>query len=442
MKKYYVISKNGNIYKPEKYLELDECPPEFKIVIEKEALNIRSKKPNSKPEYLKYANKMGFSWEENSEIGFISYNQKADLIMRLVKDYARMLVKKIGIPLYEVRGSNFFNMNYPVVEAYANLFGDRLFINKSGNKNLVMSYDASYPQFNLAKKFNLEEKDLPFMHFSISDCYRNEQSGECMLLFRGKRFFMPDLHPYCKDISEAFSLYSKLEKVLINAAKEVNQRYWNIIKVSSEKNWKKYREEIISIAKRKKSPALVELRVNEEEKYWIVDVDYSIVDQLEQVREIGCIQIDIGNAKRLGIEYSDSSGKKRNPVIIHSAIPGGIERYLYMLLNDFKNSFPFWLYPVQLRIIPISKSYVKEFYNFIDNYPDIRLRYEIDDRDLSVPKRIKFAYEDLVPEYLLFGEKEIKDSKNFIKKIFALSERNKGKPFLDYGWPKSISKQL
>lgn len=85
-------------------------------------------------------------------------------------------------------------MSHPVVEAYASLYGDRLFNFNAGNKKLVMSYNASYPQFNLAGQYSIKDKHLPFAHFSISDCYRLEQSGECMLFVRQRRFFMPDLH--------------------------------------------------------------------------------------------------------------------------------------------------------------------------------------------------------------------------------------------------------
>lgn len=182
---------------------------------------------------MKIANKLGFCWEENSSIGFVQYNYKADLIMRLVKEYARKLVNEIGLPIYEVRGSNFFDMSYPVVQACAGLFGERLFIHNNDDKQMVMNYDASYPQFNIAGKASINDEAMPFAHFSLSDCYRYEQNGECMLLYRNRRFFMPDLHPYFRDVNEAWDWYPKLEKKLIESSENVSRKYWNVIKVSS-----------------------------------------------------------------------------------------------------------------------------------------------------------------------------------------------------------------
>lgn len=440
--KYLVVRANGEIASPRDYLKLSECPNDFAILIRREAMRVREDSRNAKSDYLKYAKKMGFSWEGHSDIGFISYDYKADLIMRLVKEYARKLVNEIGMPIYEVRGSNFFDMNYPVVKSYAGLFGERLFKHKSAKKELVMSYDASYPQFNLASSYSIREENLPMAHFSLSDCYRNEKSGECMLLFRGKRFFMPDLHPYLCDLERAFKWYFEIEKKILEAVKGLDRKYWNLAKVSSIGNWEKYNEKIIQIAKRKQEPMLVEIRRDSIDRYWIVDVDYSFIDKLDNVREVGCIQIDIGNAKRLGIEYFDVKGRKHNPIIIHAAVPGGIERYLYMLFDNFKESYPLWLHPVQLRLISVGDKYIKYCEEVVGENRDVPIRIEIDDRGESVAKRIKLAHEDLVPHHIVVGKKELQEKSIVEQKIQKIAEEVEDYPFLPFSWPVKMSKQI
>jgi threonyl-tRNA synthetase len=440
---YLVIKSNGDVVDPKEYLKESDCQSEFKVVIEREALGVKQDESISiKPEYLYFANKLGFKWEPNSSIGFVQYDHKADLIMRLVKEYARKLVNELDLPIYEVKGSNFFDMDYPVVKAYAGLFGDRLFIQKNEDKELVMSYDASYPQFNLAGQSSISNEAIPFAHFSISDCYRYEQSGECMLLYRGRRFFMPDLHPYFRDVDEAFSYYFKLEDKILESVKMANRKYWNIVKVSSLENWEKYQEQIKLIAINKQEPLLVEIRRDNSDRYWIIDVDYSIVDSFNQVREIACIQIDIGNAKRLGIEYLDSDGVKKNPVIIHSAIPGGIERFIYMLLDKYKESYPLWLSPVQVRIIPVGEKHVEAVKSFLIENKNLNLRIEIDDRAESVSKKIKLSHEDLVPVSIVFGDKEVEDSSSVLEQLQQLSLVQVNFPFIPFSWPKQLSKQI
>ncbi len=445
--KYLVIKKEGNVMKADDYLLSKDLPEKFKRFVQLEAVggdkSKKAKENPDKPKYLSYAHKLGFKWEPNADAGFVQYDYKGAMIMRLVKEYARQLVDKIGFPVYEVHGSNVFDMSHPVVNAYANLYGDRLFQFKSGKKDVVMSYDASYPQFNMAAKYKLGYKHLPFAHFSLADCYRHEQSGECMLLHRQRRFYMADLHPYFKDVDEAFEWYPKIEKQLLNAAYEVNVEYQVVIEVSSEVSWEKYKDKIILFAERLHRDVLVCIINDNKDRYWIINVDYKIIDKLEQSREICCIQIDVNNAERLGIKYIDRDGEDKHPVIIHSAVPGGIERYIYMLFDNFEQSFPLWLHPVQIRLIPVGEKQVDFCQKLIQKYADKPVRIDIDDRAESVGKKIKLAYADLVPVSVVIGEKEeagdLRILEDAVERVVVAS---KEKPFIKLGYPNMVSLQV
>lgn len=442
--KYFVLKANGQIVEPDKYLEAGQCSESFRVFIEREAFN-KKLESEAKSDYAFYAKKLGFDWEPNSDSGFMRFDYKAHLIMRLVKEYARQLVGEIGFPIYEVRGANFFDMSYPVVQAYAGLYGDRLFHLNAGNKKLVMSYDASYPQFNLASKYQLRDKHLPFAHFSLSDCYRLEQSGECMLFVRQRRFFMPDLHPYFKDIDEAFKWFPKIEKKLLESVKDANREYEIVVEVSSEENWAKYQWEIKDIAKNLGQDILVAIIRDGQDRYWIINVDYKIIDQLGQSREICCIQIDVGNASRLGIQYEDKNNKKHFPAIIHSAVPGGIERYLYMLFDNFKESFPLWLYPSQIRLVPVSQKHISFCKRLVEKSRSLPVRIEIDDRDEHINKKIKQAHEDLVPLVIVIGDKEVSSKeklKEFNAALSRVIKKSKNKPFIALSYPNLISMQV
>lgn len=443
--KYLVISNNGKVYESEEYLKMDFCSKEMSICIRREVNSensIEVSQNNNKRSYLELAEKYGFSWEKNSVIGFINYDYKANLISQIVQEFARSLVNSIGFPIYEVKGSNFFDMNYPVVQAYAGLFGDRLFKIDNDNSQMVMSYDASYPQFNLAGKYRLRKEDLPFAHFSISDCYRYEQSGECMLMYRGRRFFMPDLHPYFKDVESAWEGYFQIEEQLKKGFQIAKKKYLNIAKVSSLKNWEEYKNRIIEIAVKNNIEILVDIKCDEEERYWIVDIDYSIIDSFEQVREIGCIQIDVGNSQRLGIKYIDENNEIKFPVIIHAAVPGGIERFIYMLL-DSSNYLPIEFAPIQVRLIPVGKNFLGLAERIEKDLPNLRV--DIDDRNESVGKRVKLAKEEQIELVYVVGEKERGLLKSFVKQIESEVVKLKSGievPFIPRRWPVLVSKVI
>lgn len=354
--KHFILSQQKRVVEIDDYLKLPKIDSEFERFVRREALGeILVKQSNDKPAYLAPASRLGFNWEANADIGHVQYNYKANLMRRLVQDYARQLVHRLGIPVYEVNGANMFSLQHPVVSAYASLYGDRLYQFKSGKFDVVMSYDASYPQFNLVSKTPLRHKQLPFAHFSLADCYRHEQSGEMMMLLRQRRFYMPDIHPYFKDTNEAFAWFPKLHERILEAGKAAKRVYQVVIEIPSEKVWQEYRSYIEQIPISLGSDVLVNIIEDGKDRYWVVNVDYKIIDKLGQAREIACIQIDIGNAPRLNIHYIDDKGQEKHPVIIHSAIPGGIERYLYIVFDNFEQGLPLWLNPVHIRLIRCPK---------------------------------------------------------------------------------------
>lgn len=442
--KYFILSKSGSVVDVDDYLKLPEIDSEFRRFVRREALGeVLVDQSNARPEYLEPANKLGFNWEPNADIGHVQYNYKANLMRRLAQDYARQLVHDIGFPVYEVNGANMFSMQHPVVSAYASLYGDRLYHFKAGKSDVVMSYDASYPQFNLASKAPLSHKQLPFSHFSLSDCYRQEQSGEMMLLLRQRRFYMPDIHPYFKDVAEAFAWFPKLQAKILEAGEAAKRKYQVVIEVPSEKIWQGYRDYIEHIPQQLGSDVLVNIIEDGKDRYWVVNVDYKVIDKLGQAREIACIQVDIGNAPRLNVRYVNENGKMMHPAIIHSAIPGGIERYLYILFDNFEKGLPLWLCPVQVRLLPVGAEFVDDCKRLVEKYKDVPLRIEVDDRDISVSSKLKSAHQDYVPHKVVIGQREVDDKfrglEEFVEKL-AVSV--KGMPYIRREWPAELSCQL
>lgn len=110
-------------------------------------------------------------------------------------------------------------------------------------------------------------------------------------------------------------------------------------------------------------------------------------------------------ARRLNIHYIDENGAPKHPVIIHSAIPGGIERYLYSMFDNNKQGLPLWIQPVQIRLLPVSSEFVAQCELLVRQCAELPLRIEIDDRDVSISAKVKLAHNDLVPQSLLAQKK-------------------------------------
>jgi len=147
---------------------------------------------------------------------------------------------------------------------------------------------------------------------------------------------------------------------------------------------------------------------------------------LERPREIATFQIDIGNAERFGIAYTDKDGTKRYPPIIHTALLGTVERYLFTVLDKAskmeeegkKPMLPVWLSPVQVRIIPIKKRQLVLAKKLLTELEKANVRADIDDREESLSKRIRDAEISWIPYIVVLGEKEMR-SKNLPVRVRA-----------------------
>ena len=134
--------------------------------------------------------------------------------------------------------------------------------------------------------------------------------------------------------------------------------------------------------------------------------------------QIPTIQLDFATPKRFGLFYIDENGEKQTPVMIHRAILGSYERFLVLLLEQFKGVLPIWLSPVQVNIIPVNNkahySYCKELK---DKLLEEDIRVEIDSSDETLNKRIKVSNDMKNPYTVVIGNKEIENNSVSFRKL-------------------------
>jgi threonyl-tRNA synthetase len=170
------------------------------------------------------------------------------------------------------------------------------------------------------------------------------------------------------------------------------------------------RDFVRSLAARVNAPILLEVW-EERFFYFVMKFEFNFVDNHEKAAALSTVQIDVENCAQFEIKYTDEAGEKRYPLILHASIPGAIERNVYALLEHqaarmkkgSKGEFPFWLAPTQIRFLPVSDPYV----DFCDALArDWPYRADVDDRDMSLGKRIKMAEQEWVPFIAVVGERE------------------------------------
>ncbi len=458
-KKYLILTPEGNLYKPEEYV-FKEGEEALKILVEKEVFG-KGEETGKEPEYIKHMKKFGIEWEEMSDLGHMRFGAFGNILFELVAEYSNMLAHSLGIPVYNLRGTNMFNLAEKPVREHAELFGDRLYQIDTGKRKLVMRYAACHQQFAILKDWTISYKHLPFGAFEVADAYRFEQSGELLLCFRCRKLHMPDLHVLCKDMEEAKEWFFRLHKKIYEEMKKLGRDYVSIYNIYYEEGAEKFIEENIDFLKKlveyEGKPALLCLYPKEVKYYWVLNIEYHIIDKMNRPREIGTVQIDIGNAKRFGIKYADKEGEEKYPIILHTAIIGTIERYLYTVfdtaLRKEKPTLPLWLSPVQVRLCPVNDFLLDFCEEIADVLEKENIRVDIDDRSESVARKIRDAESFWVPLIVVVGEKEKGSGKLSVRiretgevkemsieeLISYVKERTKGYPFKPLNLPRRLS---
>ncbi len=409
-KEFYIMTPDGRLYKPEEY-RFGPGEEDFKILVEKEVFG--KELEGGYPRVNDFCRKFGFEWEPMGDAGHMRYGPHATLMTELVSEYAWKIARELGVPVFKVRGTNMFNLSYKPVREHADLFGDRLYEVRVDKNRYVLRYAACHQQFSMLKDWVISYRNLPMGMFEVADSYRLEQRGEVNLCFRLRKFYMPDLHILTRDLEEAKRIALQVRNRIHEEMGKLGRRYVAIYNVTRDflEEHRNYLEELVKL---EGSPVLLTV-VPAGIYYWVINVEYTIIDSLGRPREIGTFQIDVGNAKRFGIKYTDERGEERYPVIIHTAIIGSVERYIYAVLDTAAlmekegrtPSIPVWLSPIQVRVIPVSRDHLDYALSVARRLEEGGFRVDVDDRDESLGKKIRDAGVEWIPYIVVVGKREM-----------------------------------
>ena len=251
-------------------------------------------------------------------------------------------------------------------------------------------------------------RDLPLRFSDMGRLHRNERSGTLTGLFRVRQFTQDDAHIYCrldqlqgeitmllelvKDWYRPFGL-EPLFKLSTRPAKSLG----------TDEQWQ-VAEQGLADALRANGLAF-DLNPGDGTFYG-PKIDVDILDALARRWQIATIQIDFQQPERFGLEYIDSDGQPKRPVMVHRAILGSFERFIGILTEHYAGAFPTWLAPVQARVIPISEKFADYARGVHERLRAAHVRSELDDRNEKLGYRIREAQLRKVPYMLVCGGRE------------------------------------
>ena len=354
-------------------------------------------------------------YEPASDSGNLRYYPKGRLIKSLIEEFVTEKVTEYGG--MEVETPIMYDLNNPILSNYLSRFPARQYIVNSEEKELFLRFAACFGQFMIAKDMPLSYRTLPVRLYELSRySFRREKSGEVVGLKRLRAFTMPDCHAICRDMEQVKEEFQKRFELCRNILNEIgikNEDYEMAIRFTKE-FFEKNKQFIMKFTKQLGKPVLVEMW-DKQFFYFVLKYELNFIDSQNKAFALSTDQIDVENAKNYGIMFVGSDGQKHYPFILHCSPSGAIERIMCALLEKagmeekqgIKPKLPFWLAPIQLRIIPMSEQFLKDAEELAKKF---NCRVDIDDRNLTLDKRIREAEQKWIPLILVFGKKE-KESK-------------------------------
>jgi len=135
-------------------------------------------------------------------------------------------------------------------------------------------------------------------------------------------------------------------------------------------------------------------------------IDFFMDDAMRRPWQMGTIQLDGQQPARLGCTYMGADNREHMPYVIHRALFGSLERFVGILLEHYGGAFPFWLAPVQVRVIPVGESHRAAADRVRGFLSDGGFRVDADERDETVGRRIRDAELEKIPKVVVYGDRE------------------------------------
>ncbi|OGI28795.1 MAG: threonine--tRNA ligase [Candidatus Moranbacteria bacterium RIFOXYA12_FULL_44_15] len=252
-------------------------------------------------------------------------------------------------------------------------------------------------------------KELPLKLAEIGLVHRHELSGTLNGLFRVRMFRQDDAHIYCMEsqikdeITKLISLIDRMYKTFgLSYHMELSTRPEN--STGTAEMWNNAEQAL----KGALEGIGADYKLNPGDgAFYGPKIDFHIKDAIGRTWQCGTIQLDFSMPERFELSYIGEDGKEHRPVMLHRVIYGAVERFMGILIEHFAGAFPLWLSPVQVVILPVSEKFKDYAASVGARFIEPGIRFEIDDSDESLGKRIRAAKMQKIPYILVVGEKEV-----------------------------------
>lgn len=280
----------------------------------------------------------------------------------------------------------------------------------------------------ISYKNNLHSyKDLPLKYGEMGLVHRHEFSGALHGLMRVRAFTQDDAHVFCtkeqieEQIIEIIDLYDKFY-TLFGFEYHIELSTKPDKAIGSDEIWEMAEDNLKSALEHKG----IDYKLNPGDgAFYGPKIDFKMKDSIGRIWQCGTIQLDFNLPQRFEMSYIGADGEKHEPVMIHRAMYGSLERFLGILIEHYAGAFPTWLAPVQARILTISDEQVPFAKEVFEKLQNAGIRVELDTRVEKIGYKIREANGDQkIPVQLIIGKNEVANNEVNVRRFGSQDSQN------------------
>jgi len=362
-----------------------------------------------------------FSFPEEIGSGLAVFHPKGGIIRRAMEDYSRRRHEEedyqfVYSPhltksaLFETSG----HLDWYSEGMYPPMVMDEEFhadgtIKRQGQKYYMKPMNCPFHNL-IYKSGSRSYRDLPLRLFEFGTVYRYEKSGVMHGLTRARGFTQDDAHIYCTKDQMPGELDSLLTFVL-NLLRDygLEDFYLELSTRNPEKSvgedseWNEATEALRKAAEKQKLELVMDPGGA---AFYGPKISVQAKDAIGRTWQMSTIQVDFQLPQRFDLEYQSSDGTRQQPVMIHRALFGSIERFFGVLTEHYAGAFPPWLAPVQVRAIPVADAFTPYLEGVVAQMRKAGIRVDIDASDDRMQKKVRNAQMEKIPFMMIAGEED------------------------------------
>ena len=344
--------------------------------------------------------------------GLAVFHPKGGMIRKLMEDYSRQRHEEAGYQF--VNTPHITKAELFETSGHLGWFAENMFppMEMEGAKYYLKPMNCPF-HILIFNARGRSYRELPLRLFEFGTVYRYEKSGVVHGLTRVRGLTMDDAHIFCTREQAGAEIKSLLSFVLdllsdyglsdfyleLSTRGEAKEKF-----VGTDEDWEHATESLREAA----DESGLELVADPGgAAFYGPKISVQARDAIGRTWQLSTIQLDYNEPKRFGMEYQAADGSRQQPIMIHRALFGSVERFLGVLVEHYAGAFPPWLAPVQVTGIPISDAHVSYLDDVAARLREHGIRVEVDAGDDRMQKKIRTAQRQKVPFMLLAGDDDV-----------------------------------